>query len=215
MQLVDFDVGYDVVLSSSECQEIIDFYKDKKQHEREAATRQEGVIKSDYNEATRAGKVNFWHNSEFPYERDIKDAIYRYCNLTDIVIYEEDPGLPNVGWQFSIYDKVGDHFNEHQDQSVSHFTNKFFYNNTHKNEGVKDQTMRSYRKVSASIQLSNPNDYEGCALQIRDKRDSMFALPRTQGSVLVFPSYAQHVVTPLTSGTRYAMVGWFYGPLWR
>ena len=36
-----------------------------------------------------------------------------------------------------------------------------------------------------------------------------------KGSIVVFPSYMDHIVTPVTSGTRYSIVAWGEGPYWR
>ena len=32
------------------------------------------------------------------------------------------------------------------------------------------------------------------------------------GSVIVFPSFMEHRVAPVTKGTRYSLVTWFLGP---
>jgi len=136
--------------------------------------------------------------------------------MTKIRLFRDDwtPENPNgfqsINWQYSIYKDPGDKFQEHQDQSVSHHNN-VWYNSL--DQDHKHKWM--FRKVSCSVQLTAPDQYEGCDLHIRNKRNSMSLYPRTQGSIIVFPSYAHHAVTPLTSGTRYAMVGWFMGPHWR
>ena len=33
-----------------------------------------------------------------------------------------------------------------------------------------------------------------------------------EGSIVVFPSFSWHQVTPVTKGTRYSLVAWFVGP---
>ena len=35
---------------------------------------------------------------------------------------------------------------------------------------------------------------------------------KNAGSVIVFPSFMEHQVTPVTKGTRYSLVAWFVGP---
>ena len=32
------------------------------------------------------------------------------------------------------------------------------------------------------------------------------------GSIIVFPSYMEHTIKPITEGTRYSLVIWFLGP---
>lgn len=72
--------------------------------------------------------------------------------------------------------------------------------------------MQFDRKLTCVIFLSDPDTYEGGALQI-SYRSEDFKLPK--GSVIVFPSYELHRVTPVTRGVRYSLVGWAEGPNWR
>jgi PKHD-type hydroxylase len=39
--------------------------------------------------------------------------------------------------------------------------------------------------------------------------------PRERGTVIAFPSYVLHRVTPITSGVRKALVVWAMGPKFR
>jgi len=66
------------------------------------------------------------------------------------------------------------------------------------------------RKLSAVVQLTNPDNYEGgdLLLHLGDDPDPA---PRAQGSVTIFPSYVLHEVTPVTSGTRHSLVAWVTG----
>jgi PKHD-type hydroxylase len=74
----------------------------------------------------------------------------------------------------------------------------------------------SNRKLSFSIQLSDPSTYEGSDLKFLDigKMPNSENI-RAQGSVIIFPSIVFHEVTPITQGIRYSMVGWYEGPPWR
>ena len=38
---------------------------------------------------------------------------------------------------------------------------------------------------------------------------------REQGSIIVFPSFVYHQVTPVTRGMRHSLVGWIAGPTFR
>jgi PKHD-type hydroxylase len=69
-----------------------------------------------------------------------------------------------------------------------------------------------YRKLSFSVQLSAPEDYEGGNLEIAVPPSNAC---KTKGTIITFPSFATHRVTPVTSGVRYALVGWVTGPPWR
>ncbi len=70
------------------------------------------------------------------------------------------------------------------------------------------------RKLSVTIQLSDPNDYEGGHFEFGEVEQPL-PESRDKGTVLVFPSYLQHRVAPVTSGVRKSLVAWFHGPRWR
>ena len=71
------------------------------------------------------------------------------------------------------------------------------------------------RKLSMTIWLNDPDEYEGGELDIevkgphRDLRYDTFKL--SKGSILIFPSYMWHRVRPVTSGVRKSLVTWFRG----
>jgi PKHD-type hydroxylase len=67
------------------------------------------------------------------------------------------------------------------------------------------------RKLSVSVQLTDPGQYDGCDLEFHGARQIEVA-PRDRGAVIVFPSFIQHRVTPCTRGTRKAIVAWTTGP---
>ena len=64
------------------------------------------------------------------------------------------------------------------------------------------------RKISLTLQLSDPDSYEGGDL-ILDFMD--FRASRELGSVTLFPSFLKHGVRPVTKGTRYSLVAWVSG----
>jgi len=65
------------------------------------------------------------------------------------------------------------------------------------------------RKLSMSIILNS--DFEGGDFEIRDLDDENKVPKLQEGSVIVFPSFINHRVTPVTEGTRYSLVSWFIG----
>jgi PKHD-type hydroxylase len=86
------------------------------------------------------------------------------------------------------------------------------------------------RKLSYTIQLSDPEDYEGGNFQwmedirskdtltegdyTRDMKDFVIQAPfsaKQKGSLIIFPSFLHHQVTPLLRGTRISLVGWLCG----
>lgn len=76
------------------------------------------------------------------------------------------------------------------------------------------------RKISMTVNLSDPNDYEGGNLKFDlgphiKERYKVCEEIRPQGSVIIFPSFSYHCVTPVTSGTRYSLVLWCLGKPWQ
>ena len=67
------------------------------------------------------------------------------------------------------------------------------------------------RKLSLTLQLSDPQDYEGGDLELRFGKDPIIA-DKERGVMTLFPSYTMHRVTPVTKGTRYSLVAWVSGP---
>ncbi len=67
------------------------------------------------------------------------------------------------------------------------------------------------RKLSMVVQLSDPADYDGGNLEVMTSSVPTQA-PRQQGTIVFFPSYNVHRVTPVTRGVRHSIVGWIHGP---
>ena len=69
------------------------------------------------------------------------------------------------------------------------------------------------RKLSLTVQLSDPGDYGGGDLEFLALPSSSFT--RHQGAAILFPALLAHRVTPVTSGIRYSLVAFFNGPPFR
>ena len=97
-------------------------------------------------------------------------------------------------FQYTVYDgEEGGHYNWHVDMG---------------RENVEP------RKISLSLQLTDPLDYEGCNL-VLEAGDGPYVAERGRGTVVAFPSYVLHRVTPIESGTRKSLVVWVAGPEFR
>jgi len=66
----------------------------------------------------------------------------------------------------------------------------------------------SCRKLSMSVQLSDPGSYKGGNLEFMNINQEP---EREIGSLIVFPSFLQHRVTTVTQGTRRSLVAWVHG----
>jgi PKHD-type hydroxylase len=67
------------------------------------------------------------------------------------------------------------------------------------------------RKLSITIQLTDEDTYEGGDLELIPQIENPLKMPRKRGTLIAFPSYQLHRVTPVTSGTRNSLVGWING----
>ena len=70
------------------------------------------------------------------------------------------------------------------------------------------------RKLSITVQLSDGDEYEGGTFEFSEVENPPIT-SRKKGTVLIFPSYLFHRVTPVTKGVRRSLVAWFWGPRWR
>jgi PKHD-type hydroxylase len=68
-----------------------------------------------------------------------------------------------------------------------------------------------YRKMSFSLQLSDPSTYKGSELEFYHYGNTFDKSKTDQGTLIAFPSFIPHRVTPLTEGKRYSLVGWVCG----
>lgn len=109
--------------------------------------------------------------------------------------------------QFTIYGK-NQHYGWHAD------TKDDVYPDDENNKNIAGKI----RKLSMTLSLTDEKKYEGGKLQF-DFRNSKNGKPvivdcneiKSQGSIVVFPSFVWHKVTPVTKGTRYSLVMWNLG----
>ena len=108
-------------------------------------------------------------------------------------VYQFDLTGFSENFQYTVYEgHEGGHYDWHVDQGL----------------------LQVNRKLSFSLQLSAPEEYEGCDLELFTSTDPARA-PRARGTLIAFPAYALHRVTPVVSGTRKSLVIWTQGPRFR
>ena len=96
--------------------------------------------------------------------------------------------------QISRYKKLG-HYIWHQDLGIPNENNM-------------------QRKLSISIQLNDPLQYKGGKLEFKNLLEKEQPNMK-QGSIIVFPSFIEHRITPVTKGVRYSAVTWAGGPAFK
>lgn len=70
------------------------------------------------------------------------------------------------------------------------------------------------RKLSISIQLTDPKEYEGGELLLYGS-EKPTVMDKEQGTLIIFPSYVLHEVKPVTKGERNSLVCWITGKPFR
>lgn len=98
---------------------------------------------------------------------------------------------------------------ESQLQLTEYNENDYYHWHTDSGKGVS-----SLRKLSISVQLSDPTEYEGGELQFLNANEYTNA-PKEKGTAILFPSYTAHRVLPITYGCRRSIVAWVIGPPYR
>lgn len=73
-----------------------------------------------------------------------------------------------------------------------------------------------YRKLSITMQLSRPDEYEGGDLQLyHESINKPVTASREYGAMTLFRSHIIHEVLPVTKGKRFSFVTWVHGPLYK
>lgn len=70
------------------------------------------------------------------------------------------------------------------------------------------------RKFAVIIQLSNEEDYSGGSIELMLTREKTI-MTKKIGSLIIFPSYILHRVSPILSGTRKSLLCLISGPSFR
>jgi PKHD-type hydroxylase len=127
------------------------------------------------------------------YPVDKMEFVFR--RVTDIVLnlnekyFKFDLFGLNEGFQFTNYEAPSGKYGKHIDRAIN----------------------TSVRKLSISIQLTNPEEYEGGELKLYDGEEEGTVMDKAQGTLILFPSYVLHEVMPVTKGERNSLVTWVTG----
>ncbi len=71
------------------------------------------------------------------------------------------------------------------------------------------------RKLSMSVQISDPREYEGGELHFFRDGVHTNTAPKDFGTGVIFPSWVQHKAGEVTKGFRRSLVAWYLGPPWK
>lgn len=168
-------------------------------------------IDSNINDSIRRSTVKWFHNDQFSLMHKIHEGLNQ---AKDVCGWKHDYNyIENL--QYTIYqeqqNKKGDFYTWHTDAGPELYDNGM------------------HRKLSFTIQLTDPDEYEGGHFQWLepqnefnnltsdlkvDLHNSVRTVPfssKEKGSMIVFPSFLYHQVTPVLRGTRISLVGWCVG----
>jgi len=172
----------DQVLSKEQCNKILELYQ-----------------------APTQGKVGFYKETTNDFVRKVSIHGFAYNTHGNKIISEILDPIVNLAnreafgfdisgikeFQISKY-RANDYYKEHMDCYL---------------KGIPAQ-----RKLSITVQLSDPADYEGGNFIFNKDIPALPDQVHNQGSIIVFPSFLYHQVEPVTKGTRSSLVGWYEGP---
>jgi PKHD-type hydroxylase len=127
---------------------------------------------------------------------------------------------PDTKWVFDKLAKVTSELNiEHFRFDLTGFGESLQLTNYDQSENGMYGWHQDYgrgvsRKLSLSVQLTDPAEYEGGNLQIMTTGVPV-NIRKQRGLVAAFPSYVLHQVTPVTQGSRQSLVAWVSGPAFK
>lgn len=176
----------DIAFSKEECEKIISFANDKYSR----VSRVFGENQDDLMREVRSADI--YNISTDPEWRWIHEKVSRAVAIANYKHFKYDVNAISGPLQLIHYrsdEKIPGHYNWHVDVGPG---------------------AAATRKISFTVQLSDPNDYKGCNLLVSDHARELTAI-RDQGSLSMFPSYMPHCVTPIESGERWALVIWIHG----
>ena len=154
-------------------------------------------------EAIRKTRIAFWDATHW-----INGLTTHYLHLANQEVWRYQLTVTQ-GVQFGIYEPSGK-YDWHKDE----FDQPFGEEGGEIWQGLS-------RKLSVMVNLSDDAAYEGGDLKFKDTwgqeiDDPQFQqVVRRQGSVVVFPAYVVHTVSPVVRGVRYSVVSWMLGPPFR
>jgi PKHD-type hydroxylase len=136
--------------------------------------------------------------------------------------------LKETNWNFDISYRQAYQYTIYNAPETTKKSKGDFYT-WHTDAGPEVNKDNQLRKLSFTLQLSHPDEYEGGYFQwlepqrcfdhmqdnaTIDMTNGIKTLPysvKDKGSIFFFPSFVHHQVTPVTRGQRKSFVGWCVG----
>jgi len=89
-------------------------------------------------------------------------------------------------------------------QYIQYVTGDFF----RRHKDVINNGTDQRRVLTMSVNMSDPDEYEGGELVVYSKQSSEYVLDKTKGSFLIIPAFMEHEARKVTSGKRKVLICW-------
>lgn len=178
--------------TSEEVDKILDIEDLENFQKGKVGSNKKGVI-GEFNKEARDSDV-MWI---LPNTNGSRWLFEKFSYLTSLVNY--DHFMYDIShfdaFQYTKYNSKGQHYDWHTDTG--------------------DRRGKYERKISASIMLTDPKDYEGGEFYavLNGRVDDPVIVKPPKGDIIFFPSWIPHKVAPVTSGVRKSLVVWIEGPV--
>ena len=204
MQLINEWYYFENVLSNDICEILLNLSDEEWES---GVVDAAGINKKVTKEQRREGTTRNWEE-----KKDLRTSDIKWIDGDNLAIVREivAPYMAmaneQAGWKFII-----DHM---QNSQLTRYKEGEFY--TWHRDGGSDHLFNKgdkVRKLSMTVCLND--DYEGEGLQMSSygrTEHTIEAPPHGKGTIIVFPSFVEHQVAPVTKGVRYSLVTWFTGP---
>ena len=187
---------YTSALSNKFCDEILKY----------ASTKKETIatIGQDYNSNVDVQDLNKTRKSNIVWLNDpwIFKEIEPYIHLAN----------KEAEWNFDLVYREASQFTKYDGSKKQHY-------GWHADQFPEPSKKGLIRKLSMTISLVDGSEYKGGDLEFNFKDGEgdnpsniqVCSEIRPKGSMVIFPSFLFHRVTPVTSGVRYSLVVWSSG----
>ena len=173
-----------------------------------------------HKDKNKRNSENAWINTN----HWIAGFLWHYVNKANRENFRYD--LTNIDGENLQYTKYseGQYYNWNIDAGISNYYKPQYVANSGNSDEDSDNlqvtdflktSCELVRKLSFTLQLSDPDEYEGGNVQLIDDSGKSYIAPRQRGTIILFDSRTQHRVIKVKKGVRKSIVGWVLGPRWR
>ena len=173
-----------------------------------------------HKDKNKRNSENAWINTN----HWIAGFLWHYVNKANRENFLYD--LTNIDGENLQYTKYseGQFYNWHNDAGINNYYKpQYVANSGNSNDDSDNLQVTDFlktscelvRKLSFTLQLSDPDEYEGGNVQLIDDTGKSYIAPRQRGTIILFDSRTQHRVIKVKKGVRKSIVGWVLGPRWK